>query len=87
MDKEGIEFLKKEIVDLDELMEESADGKNSVIHLAEPKEIPEGYAGIDKGRIFSQKFTAISDEPPMHLLKEKPIGFFIDGEYYSLVDK
>ena len=61
--------------------------KYSVIHLAKPKEIPEGYAGIGKGRIFSQKFTAISDEPPIHLLKEKPIGFFIDGEYYSLVDK
>ena len=59
--------------------------KYSVIHLAEPEEIPEGYAGIGKGRIFSQKL--ISDEPPMHLLKEMPIGFFIDGKYYSLVDK
>lgn len=58
--------------------------KYSVIHLAKPKEIPEGYAGIGAGAIFSRKELQtgqISEELLEKILKEPAQGFYYEGEF------
>ena len=58
------------------------------IHI-DPSELPKELAGLGDVEIRSLDPDVVEkrDLDIAKLIQEPPIGFFIDGEYYSLVDK
>jgi hypothetical protein len=70
--------------------QQNRQGHNRMKILIEPSDLPKEFAGLGGNieiRSLDPDVVEKRDLDIARLIQEPPIGFFIDGEYYSLIDK